>query len=150
MSTMNAWIFKGCLGEPGLCGPECFEEFHIKLSFAHKNESGVHLEILEDVIIMKTFQTRVCKLYHVPDLVWMYYMLCRDGLVHIWKNWQLCALCLVQSYSVMKGLKHDVTVVPHSLVPTSLCEFSDSKGHQGTIHVFEERSYWCPNYDRIL
>ena len=28
-------ICKGCPGEPGLCVPECFEEFHTTLDFTH-------------------------------------------------------------------------------------------------------------------
>ena len=35
----------------------------------------------------------------------MFYILCRDGLVHIWKNQQLHSVCAVWSYSEMKGLK---------------------------------------------
>ena len=45
------------------------------------------------------------------------------------------------------GLKHDITIVPHSVIPTTLHEFHDSKGYQGTICTFEaiRRSYWWPN-----
>ena len=40
------------------------------------------------------------------------------------------------------GLRHDVTIAPHSPVPTILHEYHKSKGHQRTIHTFEAiRSY---------
>ena len=43
-------------------------------------------------------------------------------------------------------MKHDTTIAPHSLVPTILHEFPDSKHHQGTIPMFKAigRSYWWP------
>ena len=50
---------------------------------------------------------------------------------------------VLQKQQYIHGLKHDVTIVPHSLVPTFLHEFHDSKSHQGAIHTFEviKRSY---------
>ena len=53
---------------------------------------------------------------------------------------------ILQKQQNMHGLKHDITVAPCSLVPTILHEFNDSKGHQGTIYMFEamRRSYWWP------
>ena len=40
----------------------------------------------------------------------------------------------------------DITIAPHLLIPTILHEFHDSKGHQGSIYIFEaiRRSYWWP------
>ena len=51
---------------------------------------------------------------------------------------------ILQKHQYVHSLQHDVTVAPHSLVPTFLHEFHDSKGHQGTSHTFEKsrRSYW--------
>ena len=48
--------------------------------------------------------------------------------------------------NMFHGLQHDVTIAPYSLVLTTLHEFHDSKGHQGTIHTFEaiRRSYSWP------
>ena len=52
---------------------------------------------------------------------------------------------ILQKQQYFYGLKHDVTIAPHSLVPTILHEFHDSKGFQGTIYTFEViRSYWWP------
>ena len=51
---------------------------------------------------------------------------------------------ILHKQQYIHGLKHDIIIVPHSLVPTILHEFHDSKGHQGVIHMFEEirNSYW--------
>ena len=59
---------------------------------------------------------------------------------------------ILQKQQYIHGLKHNVTIAPHSLVPTFLHEFQDYKGIQGTLQTFEtiRRSYWEPNYDRIL
>ena len=37
---------------------------------------------------------------------------------------------ILQKQQYVHGLQHDVTIAPHSLVPTILHEFHDSKGHQ--------------------
>ena len=44
---------------------------------------------------------------------------------------------ILQQQEYFHGLKHDVTIASHSLVPTILHEFHDSKGHEGNIHTFE-------------
>ena len=46
-----------------------------------------------------------------------------------------------QKQQYLHGLKHDITITPYSIVVIIL---PDSKGHQGTIHVFKAigRSYW--------
>ena len=31
----SSWVCKGCPGEPGLCLPECFEQYHTKFDFIH-------------------------------------------------------------------------------------------------------------------
>ena len=51
-----------------------------------------------------------------------------------------------QKLQYIHSLKNDVTIAPHSLVPTILLECHDSKGNQGTIHMFDaiRRSYWWP------
>ena len=53
---------------------------------------------------------------------------------------------ILNKHQYIQGLECDVTIAPHSLVPTILHEFYYSKGHQGTIHTFEalRRSYWWP------
>ena len=53
---------------------------------------------------------------------------------------------ILQKQHYIHGLKHDVTIAPHSPVPTILHEFHDFKCHQGTIHTFEaiRRSYLWP------
>ena len=53
---------------------------------------------------------------------------------------------LLQNQQYVHGLKYDVTVVPHSVLPVILCQFHNSKGHQGTIHTFQaiRRFYWWP------
>ena len=58
----------------------------------------------------------------------------------------MSASCILQKQQCIYGFKHDVTIAPHSLVPTILHEFHDSKGHQGTICMFEAilRLYWWP------
>ena len=38
---------------------------------------------------------------------------------------------ILQKQPYFHGLKHDVTIAPHSLVQTLLLDFHDSKGHQG-------------------
>ena len=44
------------------------------------------------------------------------------------------------------GLRHDVIIAPHSIVPIILHEFHNPKGHQGAIHTFKviRRLYWWP------
>ena len=51
---------------------------------------------------------------------------------------------ILQKTTIHSWLQHEVNIVPHSLVPTILHEIHDSKGHQGTTHMFEaiRRSYW--------
>ena len=50
---------------------------------------------------------------------------------------------LLQKQQYVHGLKYDVTVAPHSIVPIILYEFHNSKRHQGTIHTFQAiRFYW--------
>ena len=46
---------------------------------------------------------------------------------------------ILQKQQYVHGWKHDITLVPYSLIKSS-------KGHQGTIHIFEEirRYYWWP------
>ena len=53
---------------------------------------------------------------------------------------------ILQKQQYIHGLKHDVTIAPQSLIPTTLHEFHDSKGHQGTIHTHDaiRRSFWWP------
>ena len=53
---------------------------------------------------------------------------------------------MVQKQQYVHGLKYDVTIAPHSIIPIILLEFHNCKGHQGTIHTFEaiRRSYWQP------
>ena len=53
---------------------------------------------------------------------------------------------ILQKQQYIHGLKHDVIIVPHSLVPVILHEFYNSKGHEGTIHTFVviRRFYWWP------
>ena len=53
---------------------------------------------------------------------------------------------ILQNQQYYHGLKQDVTIAPHSLVPTILHDFHDSKGYQGTIYAYEatRRSYWWP------
>ena len=52
---------------------------------------------------------------------------------------------ILQKHQYVHGLQHDITAVPHSLVPTTLHDFHDSKCYQGTICTVEtiRRSYWC-------
>ena len=52
----------------------------------------------------------------------------------------------LQKQQYIHVLKHDIIIAQHSLVPTILHEFHDSKGHQGTICMFEaiRMSYWLP------
>ena len=54
---------------------------------------------------------------------------------------------ILQKQQYIHGLKHDVPIAPHSLIPAMLHEFHDAKYHQKTIHMFEaiQRSYWGPN-----
>ena len=52
------------------------------------------------------------------------------------KSFNLSADGVLQKYQHIHGLQHDVAIAPHSLVPTILHEFYDSKGHQGTIGMF--------------
>ena len=42
---------------------------------------------------------------------------------------------LLQKQQYVHGLKHDVIIAPHSIIPIILHEFHNSKGHQGTIHT---------------
>ena len=51
-----------------------------------------------------------------------------------------------QKHQYTHGLKHDIAIALHSLVPTMLHEFYDFKAYQGTICTFEviRRSYWWP------
>ena len=51
---------------------------------------------------------------------------------------------LLQKQQYAHGLKYDVIIAPHSMVPVILHEFHNSKGHQGTILTFEaiRRFYW--------
>ena len=53
---------------------------------------------------------------------------------------------LLQKQQYVHGLKHDVTIALCSIVPLILYEFSNFKGYQGTINMFEAiaRSYWWP------
>ena len=53
---------------------------------------------------------------------------------------------ILQKHHHVQGLQHDITVAPHSLLPTILHEFHDTNAHQGTICTFEaiRRSYWQP------
>ena len=53
---------------------------------------------------------------------------------------------ILQKQQFICGFKDDVIRAPSSFIPTSLHDFHDSKGHEGTIHVFKaiKRSYWCP------
>ena len=53
---------------------------------------------------------------------------------------------ILQKQQYIHGLKHDVTIAGYSLVPTTLHEFHNSKGHQGTICTFGaiQRPYWSP------
>ena len=44
---------------------------------------------------------------------------------------------ILQKQQYIYSLKHDITIAPCSLVPTTLHEFHDSKGHQGTVCTFE-------------
>ena len=62
------------------------------------------------------------------------------------KSFTLSADGVLQKHQYIHGLQHDVTIARHSLVPTILHGFHDSKGHQGTICMFEvnRRSYWWP------
>ena len=46
---------------------------------------------------------------------------------------------LLQKLQYIHGLKHYLVVTPHSIVPTSLHEFHNSKSHQGTIHILEAK-----------
>ena len=46
------------------------------------------------------------------------------------KSFTLSAEGVLQKHQYIHGLQHDVTIAPHSLVPTILHEFYDSKGHQ--------------------
>ena len=56
----------------------------------------------------------------------------------------LYASGILQKHQYLYGLQNDITMAPHSLVPTTLHEVHDSKGHQGTIQMFEaiRKSYW--------
>ena len=51
---------------------------------------------------------------------------------------------ILHKHQYIHGLQQDITIVPCLLVPTILHESHDSKGHQGTIHMFEaiRMSYW--------
>ena len=40
---------------------------------------------------------------------------------------------ILQKQQYTHGLKHNVNIAPHSLVPTILHEFHDSKNHEGAI-----------------
>ena len=52
---------------------------------------------------------------------------------------------ILQKQQYIHGLKFDITIAPHLLLPTILHGFHDSKCHQGTICTCEEiRSYWWP------
>ena len=59
---------------------------------------------------------------------------------------------ILQKQQCVYGLKHDITIVPHSLVPTILHEFLVSKDHHGNIGTFEavRNLNGGPNYDMIL
>ena len=49
----------------------------------------------------------------------------------------------LQKQEYVLGLKHDIIMVPLSVVPTILHEFNSLNGYQGTIHTFEAvRFYW--------
>ena len=62
------------------------------------------------------------------------------------KSFTLFADGVLQKHWCVHCLQHDITIAPHSLVPTLLYEFHEPKGHQGNIHTFEaiRRSYWWP------
>ena len=53
---------------------------------------------------------------------------------------------ILQKQQYTHGLKHDVTMAPHSLITTILHDFQDSKVHQGIKLTFEaiRRFYWWP------
>ena len=59
---------------------------------------------------------------------------------------------LLQKQQYINGLKHDVTIPLHSVVPVILHEFHNSKAHQGTIHTFEMiwRFYWWPKFHQDI
>ena len=69
---------------------------------------------------------------------------CRNK--NVFKLVILCANGILQRSKYIHGLQHDVAIASHSLIPTTMHEFYDSKGHQRTIGMFEaiRKSYWWP------
>ena len=59
---------------------------------------------------------------------------------------------ILQKQQYIHGSEKEITRAPHSLVPTILHEFHDSKCHQGTIHTCEvnRRSYWWPKLQQDI
>ena len=59
---------------------------------------------------------------------------------------------ILQKQQYIHGSQHYISIAPHSLVPTILYEFHDSKGHQETICTFEGigGSYWWPRLQQDI
>ena len=50
---------------------------------------------------------------------------------------------LLQKQQYTHGLKHDVIIVPNSVILLSIHEFYNSKSHQGTFEA-KRKFYWWP------
>ena len=59
----------------------------------------------------------------------------------------ISADCLLQDQKYIHGLKHDVIIAGHSIIPIILHKINYSACHQETICIFEaiKRLYWWPN-----
>ena len=60
---------------------------------------------------------------------------------------------ILQRQKYVHGLKHDVTIAPHSIEPITLHEFHNCKGHTGIICTFKaiRRSYqWSKLHQDVV
>ena len=69
-----------------------------------KDRDGNIIQKPTRIISYNQFQ-KVLSLWKMfQTIVWIFYISCRDGLVHTWINWQLYSVFATLSYSVMKEL----------------------------------------------